>query len=76
MKKNQIWHGPAYYKITVKGRLESHWCNCFDGMMIESEGGLTNIKGKVSDQSALHGMLVRIRDLGLPLITVKRLVQR
>jgi hypothetical protein len=76
MKKQQALHGPAYYKIIVKGRLGSQWCDCFEGMTIESEGGLTNIEGKVADQSALHGLLIRIRDLGLPLISVKRLAQQ
>jgi hypothetical protein len=76
MKKQQAMHGSAYYKITVEGRLGCQWCDCFEGMTIEPEGGLTNIKGKVADQSALHGLLVRIRDLGLPLISVKRLDQR
>ncbi len=41
-------------------------------MTIESEGGVTTITGEVADQAALHGLLIRVRDLGLPLISVKR----
>ena len=72
MKKQQAWHGPSHYQIKVKGRLGSQWSDWFEGMTIESEGAVTTITGKVLDQPALHGLLVRIRDLGLPLISVKR----
>jgi hypothetical protein len=73
MGKQKSWYGPAEYQITVKGRLESQWSDWFEGMVIESEEGMTTITGKVLDQSALHGLLIRVRDLGLPLICVKRL---
>ncbi|MEE4354606.1 MAG: hypothetical protein V2J25_17250 [Desulfatiglans sp.] len=72
MAKQKVWHGPADYQIKVKGNLGSQWSDWFEGMTIESEGVFTNITGKVLDQSALHGLIVRIRDLGLPLIFVKR----
>ncbi len=72
MAKKELWHGPADYQIKVKGNLGSQWSDWFSGMTIESEGTVTTITGKVLDQPALHGLLVRIRDLGLPLIWVKR----
>ena len=72
MKKQQAWHGPSHYQIKVKGRLGSQWSDWFEGMTIESEEAETIIRGKVSDQPALHGLLVRVRDLGLPLISVER----
>jgi len=72
MAKQKVWHDPADYQIKVKGNLGSQWSDWFEGMIIESEGAVTTITGKVLDQSALHGLLVRIRDLGLPLISVKR----
>ncbi|MDY6793454.1 MAG: hypothetical protein SWH54_19500 [Thermodesulfobacteriota bacterium] len=72
MAKHKVWHGPADYQIKVKGNLGSQWSDWFEGMTIESEGAFTNITGKVLDQPALHGLLVRVRDLGLPLISVKR----
>jgi len=72
MAKKEVWHGPADYQIKVKGNLGTQWSDWFSGMTIESEGTVTTITGKVLDQPALHGLLVRIRDLGLPLIWVKR----
>jgi 2-polyprenyl-3-methyl-5-hydroxy-6-metoxy-1,4-benzoquinol methylase len=75
MTKQQHWHGPAHYQIKVKGCLGSQWSDWFEGIAIESEGGKTTIKGEVADQAVLHGLLIRIRDLGLPLISVKRIEQ-
>ena len=72
MPNSKGWHGSADYQIIVKGQLRSRWSDWFEGMTIEAEGVVTIIKGKVLGQSALHGLLVRIRDLGLPLISVKR----
>lgn len=72
MGKNTVWHGPARYQIKVRGNLGSQWSDWFEGMTIESESDVTTIKGIALDQSALHGLLVRVRDLGLPLISVKR----
>jgi len=73
MEKQNVWHGPANYQIKVKGQLGSQWSDWFEGMAVESEGAVTTLTGQVLDQSALHGLFVRIRDLGLPLISVNRL---
>ncbi len=73
MVTQRVWHGAADYQIKVNGKLGSQWSEWFEGMTITSEGALTTISGEVPDQSALHGLLVRIRDLGLPLISVERL---
>jgi hypothetical protein len=72
MTKQQLWHGSAEYQIKVKGRLGTQWSNWFENMAIKTEESMTTITGKVADQAALHGLLVRVRDLGLPLISVKR----
>lgn len=72
MAAQNVWHGPADYQIKVKGTLGSQWSDWFAGMTIESEEGVTILTGRLLDQSALHGLLVRIRDLGLPLISVNR----
>ena len=59
------------YEIRVKGHLESRWAVWFDGMSLTNEAdGTTRIHGPVIDQSALHGLLHRLRDTGLPLISV------
>ena len=67
------WNGPARYQIKVKGSLGDSWSEWFDGMTVESDGTFTMITGHLLDQSALHGLLVRVRDLGLPLISVNRI---
>jgi hypothetical protein len=63
------------YDIRVRGSLEgSHWTRWFEGMRVSPQAdGTTVISGPVVDQSALHGLLARIRDLGLVLIAVQRL---
>ncbi len=73
MANHKVWHGSADYQIKVKGRLGAQWSDWFEGMIIESVGSLTTITGKDMDQSALHGLLVKVRDLNLPLISVKRI---
>ena len=59
-----------HYQIKVKGHLGNQWIDWFEGMTITSEGGVTTITGPVTDQAALHGLLIRVRDLGLPLLSV------
>ena len=62
------------YEIRIKGRLDAHWANWFDGLTVSHDGdGATVISGPVADQAALHGVLQRVRDLGLPLVSVTRL---
>jgi hypothetical protein len=63
----------AKYQIRVKGRLDSSWSEWFDGFSITMEGNETSLIGIVVDQSALHGILAKINDLGLPLISVNKL---
>ena len=62
------------YEIRVRGHLESRWAVWFDGMSLTTEAdGTTSIQGRVIDQAALHGVLHRLRDTGLPLISVTQL---
>jgi hypothetical protein len=61
------------YEIRVEGVLDSRWAAWFEGLQIKSEGSQTVISGLVADQPALHGLLVKVRDLGLCLISVRRL---
>ena len=65
---------PGRYEIRVKGHLDTRWAAWFDGLAITPGGdGTTIIHGPVADQAALHGVLQKIRDLGLPLISVNHL---
>jgi hypothetical protein len=60
-----------YYEIRLKGHLEAHWVKWFDGMSIRLEAnGDTLLTGPVADQAALHGLLKKVRDLGMPLVSV------
>ena len=62
---------PGRYEIRVKGHLGNRWAAWFDGMTLtHSSDGTTIIHGPVADQAALHGLLQKTRDLGLPLISV------
>ena len=62
---------PGQYEIRLKGHLEARWTACFDGLSLTQESdGTTVIRGAVIDQAALHGLLSKVRDLGLPLIAV------
>jgi hypothetical protein len=61
------------YEIRLKGHLDNRWATWFDGLTLTTcSDGTTTIHGLVVDQSALHGLLQRVRDVGLPLISVTR----
>jgi len=62
---------PMVYQIRIKGQLGSQWTNWFGGLAITLEDdGVTLITGPVVDQAALHGLLRKVRDLGMPLVSV------
>jgi hypothetical protein len=61
------------YQIRIKGHLDERWLRWFEGLSVSQKpGGETVISGEKIDQAALHGILNRIRDLGLELISVQR----
>ncbi len=72
-------HPPETYEILVQGQLDDLWKHWFAGMSLSSlengESGIacTLIAGQVTDQSALHGLLIKIRDLNLELLSVRRI---
>ena len=65
--------GRAHYEIRVEGILDSRWAAWFGGLHIERDGTQTVISGSLADQPALHGLLTKIGDLGLSLVSVRRL---
>lgn len=61
----------GWYEIRLQGRLDPRWGTWFEEMTLTAEGdGITVLRGRVADQAALHGYLGRLRDIGLPLISV------
>jgi hypothetical protein len=77
-------HEPGLYEIRLEGRLHERWLAWFDGMTLTSvpdtgapeqgnAGVITVLRGPVADQAALHGILARLRDFGMPLISVVRI---
>jgi hypothetical protein len=64
---------PAHYEIRIEGTLDSRWTAWFEGLQVKNESSETIISGLLTDQAALHGVLVKVRDLGLCLISLHRL---
>jgi hypothetical protein len=64
---------PTVHQIRIKGHLGPEWTEWFEGMAVtREENGDTLLTGPVVDQAALHGLIKKVRDLGLPLLSVKR----
>jgi hypothetical protein len=64
-------HAPGGYEIRLKGHLDPRWSGWFDGLRLTHESdGTTVLRGPVVDQAALHGLLRKVRDLGLTLVSV------
>ncbi len=63
----------AHYEIRIEAVLDDRWADWFGGLQVSCEGTQTVISGLLPDQPALHGVLAKIRDLGLCLISVRRL---
>jgi hypothetical protein len=64
---------PMVYQIKIKGHLDRQWTDWFEGLTITlEEDGNTLLTGPVIDQAALHGLLKKVRDLGIPLISVSQ----
>ena len=72
MESAQVRH--EVYQIVVKGHLDGEWSEWFDGLTLTLlDGGETRLTGPLADQTALHGVLIKIRDLGLPLLSLVRI---
>jgi hypothetical protein len=64
---------PVRYEIRVDGVLDERWADWFGGLQVSNDDTMTVIAGLLPDQPALHGLLTRVRDLGLTLISVRQL---
>jgi len=72
MTNRQVYETPAFYQIRVKGTLDQSWSDWFDNFSITQQNGETLLAGQVIDQAALHGILAKINDLGLAILSVER----
>ncbi len=68
--------GSSWYEVRLQGRLDPRWSTRFDGMTLTSGAGCTVLTGPVVDQSALHGLLHQLRDIGLTLVSVTQVEER
>ena len=63
--------GNGWYELRVRGHLDARWAAWFDGLTLTRHSdGTTVLRGPVPDQAALHGLLLKVRDIGLPLVSV------
>jgi len=61
------------YELRLEGHLDEHWSTWFDGLTLRHESdGTTTLRGSVTDQAELHGLLAKVRDLGATLVSVRR----
>jgi len=65
--------GASCYRIKVKGTLEPYWSDRLGGLTIITEDGTTTLSSPIVDQASLHGLIMQIRDLGLPLLLVEEI---
>jgi len=72
MKTQRTTNTPELYEIRVTGHLSANWAARFEGMSMQHESGGETVLSGLLDQAALHGVLVKIRNLGLNLISVNR----
>ncbi|MCL4560983.1 MAG: hypothetical protein M1281_10250 [Chloroflexi bacterium] len=72
MMKSQNNCAACIYQIRVQGNLDPKWSDWFDGLKWTTTSGVTTLNGEVADQAALFGILAKIRDLNLPLLSVRR----
>jgi hypothetical protein len=64
--------GSGWYEIRLQGRLDPRWSARLDGMTLTTGDGITLLAGHVVDQAALHGLLHQLRDIGLPLLSIRQ----
>jgi hypothetical protein len=69
---NRRSNAPAHFELRREGHLDDYWPTWFDGMaLIREDDGTTALRGRVTDQAALHGFLAKVRDIGTTLLSVE-----
>lgn len=72
MNQRRGRHAPAHYELRIDGHLDDHWSAWFGGMTVARHNdGTTTLHGVVADQAELHGLLAKVRDLGVTLVSVR-----
>jgi hypothetical protein len=75
LNQNIDLNQPVVYQIRIKGQLDSQWADWFAGLtIILEDDGNSLLTGPVVDQAALHGLLKKVRDLGMPLVSISPVV--
>ncbi len=65
-------HPPGNYELRIDGHLDQHWSAWFGGLTLtHADDGTTTLRGQVTDQAGLHGLLTKVRDLGVTLLSVR-----
>jgi len=72
MTNKQMCEAPTFYQIQVRGTLDESWSDWFDGFSVARQDSETLLAGQAVDQAALLGILAKINDLGLVILSVKR----
>lgn len=72
MTRDREFDRPSRYRISVKGHLDDSWSEWLDGLVIAEDDDMTVLSGNITDQAALYGLLIKLRDLNLILISMSR----
>jgi hypothetical protein len=71
MNRRTVQHAPLHYEIRIQGHLDQHWSSWLGGLTLSREDdGTTILRGAVTDQAALHGLLTKVHDLGATLLSL------
>lgn len=73
MSSTPHWHHGDWYEIRIQGRLDDRWSTWLDDLHLSHTDGATVLRGPVADQAALHGLLHKLRDLGVSLLCVRQI---
>ena len=73
MTKGRNYDQPTSYLIRIQGTIDSSWSDWFDGFTINPQNGETVLEGEVNHQAALHGILAKINELGLVILSVEKI---
>jgi GTPase len=71
MNQHPAPHAPAHYEVRIEGHLDEYWSTWFGGLtLIREDDGTTTLRGAMTDQAELHGLLTKVHNLGVTLISV------